>query len=192
MTTYVPATAAVQDRLRYLIDQFHPDLDTAGVTLVVLMAHAPTDAAGEPLRAALKHRGVRVAACVRVVNLKDRAKGVADAEILLDGDRWPDWPRETQIAILDHELTHLVAVAELKDEEGRLQTAELDACDRPKLRLRPHDWEFGWYDSVAERHGDASLEVIQASALIAAKGQLYLPGFDAATGEVRETKRGAA
>lgn len=156
MTHYKPAPASVQDQLRYLIDQHHPDLVTAEVTIAVLMAHAPTDGAGEPTCPALKHHGVRAAAVVRVVNLKDRAKGVADAEIVLDGDRWALWPAETQRSILDHELTHLVVVADTYEEDGvTLRDAVLDACDRPKLRLRGHDHEMGWFDSIAERHGAA-------------------------------------
>lgn len=35
-----------------------------------------------------KHHGVKAAGLCRIVNLKDRVKGLGDVEILIDGDWW--------------------------------------------------------------------------------------------------------
>ena len=34
-----------------------------------------------------------------------------------------------------------------------------DDLDRPKLRLRPHDWEIGGFGLIVSRHGANSLEL---------------------------------
>jgi hypothetical protein len=48
-----------------------------------------------------------------------------------------------------------------------------DAVGRPKLLMRKHDHQFGWFDEVAQRHGEASPEVRQARVLMESSGQLY-------------------
>ena len=49
----------------------------------------------------------------------------------------------------------------------------LDECARPKLKLKKHDRQFGWFDKIAERHGHASGEVRQALKLFTEARQLY-------------------
>jgi len=39
--------------------------------------------------------------------------------------------------------------------------------------MRKHDHQFGWFDAVAQRHGEASPEVRQARVLMESSGQLY-------------------
>ncbi len=69
---------------------------------------------------------------------------------------------------MDHELTHL----ELAEKEG---APVLDDGGRPKLKMRLHDYEFGWFTEVAERHKENAIEVQQARALIDGDGQVYFP-----------------
>jgi hypothetical protein len=45
--------------------------------------------------------------------------------------------------------------------------------DRPKLTLRRHDFQAGWFHEIAQRHGEASPEVRSAKQLMAGTGQLY-------------------
>jgi len=89
-------------------------------------------------------------------------------EILIDGDWWEAAPEKEQLAVLDHEFTH-IAVSSDDDDLGR-----------PKIELRYHDYEFGWFRSVAERHGKASQECQQMAAIVEESGQFLLP-FQAGT-----------
>lgn len=136
-----------------MLRKFHTELADVGVTICYLYAYAPkNDATGEPRGPALKFAGWPAAAIVKVNSLKDRVEGKADATIILDGDNWKDRPTDEQKAIIDHEQEHL----ELKlDEDGHIQT---DDCGRPKLKLRPHDWQLGGFDAIVKRHSQAALE----------------------------------
>jgi hypothetical protein len=49
-----------------------------------------------------------------------------------------------------------------------------DDLDRPKLRVRKHDHQFGWFDSIARRHGPASFEVQQYRKFNESHRQLWL------------------
>ncbi len=42
--------------------------------------------------------------------------------------------------------------------------------------MRPHDFEVGWFEEVAERHGEHSAEALQAATLVGS--QFYFPGFE--------------
>lgn len=177
-------------RVKKLIAQHHRALAHWGVTVSVLVSDKP-----------LRHHGAAAAAIVRISPPRERAQGCADATITLCGATWETREPETQDAILDHELTHLVVQtrpARARDngkpgelEDGALDgfMAKLDDDDRPKLKIRPHDHQFGWFEEVAERHGAASLEVQQAQQLaVGTTGQVFwlaaLPGAPtlAATG----------
>ena len=41
-----------------------------------------------------------------------------------------------------------------------------DEAVRPRLRCLKHDWQFGWFDLIARRHGEHSLEVRQAREML--------------------------
>jgi hypothetical protein len=163
MKSYSQASGDVLD----LIDEvrnvyYSPDLD--GVTIAALFIYDL-----EATESVLTHGGYPAQAVVRLTPVRDRALGVADAVIILDRSNWITLTRAQRTALLDHELHHLDRVL---DEETELP--QCDAVDRPKLRIRKHDHQFGWFDAIAERHGDSSPEVRQAKSLIARTGQLYL------------------
>ncbi|MEA3210974.1 MAG: hypothetical protein QOE70_4031 [Chthoniobacter sp.] len=117
----------------------------------------------------LSHGGVPALALARVVGGKDRAKGCSDAEILIDRDRYNDCHPAQQDALLDHELQHF----ELATDKFGAPTH--DAGYRPKLKLRPHDYDFGWFECVARRHGMASFEVQQAKVMMDESGEVLFP-----------------
>lgn len=132
----------------------------------------------------LKHQGYPAQAMIKITSLRDRTLGIADAVIVVDRANWLTLSQPQRDALIDHELTHLVRV--LDKESGR---PKFDALGRPKLRLRQHDHQLGWFAEVAQRHGEASPEVRQAEALIHATGQLYFNfgragTVDPQTGEV--------
>lgn len=120
----------------------------------------------------LKHQGYDAGAVARITPLKDRALGVADAQIIVDRVGWLALSQRQRDALIDHELTHLVVKTD--EEEGAKDPVPLfDVLGRPKLLMRKHDHQFGWFDEVAQRHGQASAEVRQARVLMESTGQLY-------------------
>lgn len=167
--TYEKAPQYCLRLLGPILSKYHPELAEAELKVDMLIVRAPRDADGNPTGPALQAKsGFPAAACISVTKLKERVLGRGDCEIQIDGDRYRNWDESRLIAILDHELEHLE------------YTGNVDDCGRPKLRLRPHDVEFGWFDSVARRHGDNSVEVVQAKQFFGARPlrQLYLPGWE--------------
>jgi hypothetical protein len=116
----------------------------------------------------LKHQGYPAGAVVRITPLKDRALGIADAQIVIDRAGWLALSQRQRDALVDHELTHLTR--KVDKETGEML---IDILDRPKLVMRKHDHQHGWFDEIAQRHGEASPEVRQARRLIESSGQLY-------------------
>lgn len=173
MKTYsqAPDVSAIIDKILLL---HHQDLD--GVTVVGLFAFD-----SEESGPVLKHGGYPAGAVVRITPVKDRAMGIADSTIVVDRAGWLALSQRQREALIDHELTHLTWK---QDKEG---DAVYDVLDRPKLAMREHDHQFGWFDEVAQRHGEASPEVRQARVLMEETGQLY---FDfAPRGERKPAKR---
>lgn len=148
----------------------HKPLLEAKVNIEFLMAYAPMDNNGNPKGFAIMKGGFRIMAYARILSLKDRVAGRADAEIVIDGDWWDENSKETakQTALLDHELHHLA----LKLADGQFC---YDSHGRPKLRMRKHDIEVGWFKVIAERNGSASIERSQAKSIMEASGQYFWP-----------------
>lgn len=178
MSTYKKPSRDMVRLLDEVIGRYHQDLAEAKVKVYLLLAFAPTDENGERKGVAIRHHGYPALAKCWIVPTKQRVAGLGDAEILIDGDRWPDLDRDSQVALLDHELTHLRV---LTDKDG---APLVDSAERPKLATRPHDRQFGWFDEVAKRHGRASVEVQQAKRLVDETGQLYLGEWGGTGSEV--------
>jgi len=175
MPTFRKASAEVNQIVEEMLEKYHGPLQEAGVQIECLFAYALQDENGDSTGPALKLGGYPCNAIVRVLNLKDRTVGRGDAEIVIDGDQWDTWSDEQKAALIDHEIEHL----ELKTDSNGLVVR--DDLDRPKLRLKKHDHQFGWFDSIARRHGAASFEVQQYRELVVKRFQMWLPGFDVAT-----------
>jgi hypothetical protein len=165
MPIYEKPPVEVREVCDRMLEKYHGPLKDAGVKVDLLFARTDPE---KDEAVALKLHGYRANAIVKVVAYKLRVQDHGDAEILIDGDEWFTWKDEEKDAILDHELEHL----ELKlDKEGNVVRDDLD---RPKLRLRLHDHEFGWFDSIARRHGKASFEVQQYERFQEAHQQLWM------------------
>lgn len=117
----------------------------------------------------LKHQGYPAIAIVSVTPLKRRAQGGSDALIEIDRVSWEKLSEAEQDAVLDHELTHLKLQT---DKNGVLQR---DGLGRPKLRIRLHDHQLGWFNEVAQRRKAASQEVQQYARLLANVHQQWFP-----------------
>ena len=158
---------AVENRVRALVEKFHPELKVAEVTFDLLfVARSDDDEGAKPV---LTLHGVPCLAVARIVPAKERAKDCADAEILIDRERFNDATPAQQDALLDHELQHFTVQT---DQDGGIAT---DDQHRPKLKLRPHDVDLGWFEAVARRHGAASIEQQQARKLFDDFGQSFFP-----------------
>jgi len=160
MKTYSPAPDA-DTCITRIQEDYHAELDEVTVSALFVF---DTEAA----EAVLKHQGYPAAAMVRITPLRERALRPADANIVIDRCTWLTLSQRQRDALIDHELTHLTRV--LDKETGN---PVFDALDRPKLAMRRHDHQFGWFDEIAQRHGDASPEVRQAKQLMQSSGQLY-------------------
>lgn len=161
MKTYSAPSSDLLDCIERIQREYH--LDLHGVTVGALFVF--DDDADECV---LKHQGYPAAAVVRLTPVRDRALGVADALIVVDRSHWQMQSVAQKNALIDHELTHLTRV--LDAETGR---PKVDAVDRPKLKMRMHDHQLGWFDEIAQRHGEASPEMRQAKQLVEQTEQLY-------------------
>ena len=150
-------------------DDYQPIL-AAKVTFDVLMAYAPLDATGAPTGPAIKHNGIAAVALASKTSLIERVSGCADCRILIDAAWWTREGRthEQRMALLDHELYHFEVVLD-KDALVR------DSAKRPKIDIRKHDVEFGWFRQVARRNGANSIECTQASELLENDCQTFWP-----------------
>ncbi len=155
MTCYVKGHDVVGPYADAMIERYHPQLRDAGVTLTYLFAHATTDKNGDPTGPAIKFGGYAALATIKIIGAKERADGRADAEMTIDGDRWQELTEGRKYALVDHELEHL----ELKyDKDGNVVR---DDMNRPKLVIRKHDHQFGWFDAIVRRHGRSACEFEQ-------------------------------
>jgi hypothetical protein len=186
-TTYVKADQEVTNLLQEIMDKYHPVLSACEVVVDVLMARG-VDKEGSGLpEPTLKLHGYPCAAIIKVTALKQRALGQGDALLTIDSATWEELSDEKQRAVLDHELEHLVVVA--NDGEGKpaglvecdLETGEVigeplgDDLGRPKLKLKLHDWHLEGFKTIAERYGEAALEVLTArSAIVKDSGGQYV------------------
>lgn len=163
---YSPAPSGVAERVAHLVKVFHPDIHAAGVK-IDLISVADDDPEVEH---ALKLRGMPAYATCRAVDVKGRTMGRGDVEIVIDEAKYLTMPDATKDAVLDHEIEHI----ELQiSKKGKVK---LDCVRRPKIKMKLHDVEFGWFESVAKRHGIASIECKQATKLFVFHEQIFF-GF---------------
>jgi hypothetical protein len=157
-TTYEKAD---RETARYVVEvaeEFHPRLEKAGVTLGVLFASPE-----------LKHRGMPAAATVKITGSKDRAAGLPDAIIILHREGWDELEEVERRALADHEAAHLLVVT---DGDGMVKR---DENGRPRLKMRKHDAEIGFFFDVVERHQEHAAESRQFVQLNRKMAQLAFP-----------------
>lgn len=167
-TTYQRADEVVADLAGQIIALYHTDLFDVKPKIDYVFAFRDPDAE-EP---AIVVRGHRVMGQAKINNLKHRALGLGDAEILLDGDAWADMPDNRKRALLDHELEHLEVKRHKKTGEFLY-----DDLQRPAMKLRDHDREFGFFDNIAGRHGVDSFEIENLRRMFREAGGEYIPGI---------------
>lgn len=161
MKTYSKVSDSVERAITRMRQEHHDYLADVLIGALFIFDLEGTDAV-------LTHNGYPAAALIRIVPLRDRAAGMPDAQIIVDRSSWMTLSSATGDALIDHELTHLERVVDT--DTG---APMFDAVDRPKLAIRRHDQQMGWFDEVARRHGEASMEARQARQLIQQTDQLY-------------------
>jgi hypothetical protein len=132
-----------------LILKNHEEIRKADVSITYLFA------ANEE-GPALVHAGWPAKAIVKINSLRDRVAGLKDVTICLDGggDGWKEWTKQHRLAVLDHELHHIEV------RKNKVGAFMYDDANRPKIRLRKHDFQFGGFHLMASRHGEHSGEVL--------------------------------
>jgi hypothetical protein len=160
MKCYSKVSSDVLMHIQRMHAEYHPDLPQVTVDAVFVF---DDEASSEPV---LKHQGYSAAAVIRITPVRDRTLGVADAVITIDRATWLTLSASQRDALVDHELQHLEWQ---QDKEGHPKS---DALGRPKLSLRRHDHQIGYFTDVVQRHGEAALEIRAARYLIAEIGQL--------------------
>ncbi len=132
--------------------EWHTDLIQHDVKVCVVMVEVPIGDDGEPTCAAVMLAGSPAYAKTKVNSDRDRLLTKYSALIEIDKMRWNELPDKSKMALLDHELEHLVVK---HDSDGRVvQNDDLTA----KLETRPDDWVLTGFASVAKRHGEFALE----------------------------------
>ena len=151
MPTFQRAPQDVTELANGILCEFetHRPLLDAKARIDLVFAYPDYDSKGQATNDALKHHGRKALGVARRLGLKDRAMGRGDAEIVLDAEWWKEASEARRRALLDHELHHL----EVRMESG---VVVRDDLSRPKLLLRKHDVDIGWFALMAQRHGDAS------------------------------------
>lgn len=177
--TFARADLIVVNLAKEIIERFHHEIYEVEAKIDFVFAFRDPEAE-EP---AIMVRGHRVLGQARVNNLKHRALGLGDCEVLLDGDAWENMPEPNKRALLDHELEHF----EIKRHK---KTGEYlyDDLHRPLMKLRDHDREFGFFDNIAQRHGADSWEVKNLKKMFEEAGGAYIPGI-LRTDELEEPTR---
>jgi hypothetical protein len=166
---YEKASDGAHEIIAKATHKFHPHLEECGAKIECLTA-TRVGADGEKVGgSAVKVNGYPCAAKVKINSLADRTEGKMDATITIDSEQWEEMTPDERVALVDHELQHLDVMRE--DEKGAVLR---DDQDRPRLKLRKHDHQFGWFNAVAERHSDASFEVKQAKHFFDEHGQGWL------------------
>lgn len=175
----------VTEVVRQVAERYHEPLVESGVTFEVLAAYA-----GENQQHALLLHGWPCLAVVKINSYKDRVRGLSDVMITVDGHRWSTLSIRERVALIDHELQHLQLRlgpdVMSKQPDGtyirKPGAVTRDDADRPKLKMRPHDWEIGGFDLIVARHGLASAELQACQQMLAPGGeirkQLYLFDYD--------------
>ena len=131
----------------------HPELTKYRVRIAVLMVWPNIDEkTGKPKGSALKHHGVPAVATVTLVNKEWRILGGFDVVIKVDAYEWCLLLEESQLALMDHELTHIEIAF---DEDGNPQAHDDGGM---KLYLRPEDWVLTGFAAVIKRHGRHAVE----------------------------------
>ncbi len=140
--------------LNRMMADHHRRLAAEKVRVAVLMIHPPVNKDGDKIGPAIKHAGVEVAGRIKVATARERVLAEVEAIMEIDAEFWDTLVIESQAALIDHELEHLVI---LIDKEG---VTRRHPGNLPVLATQPDDWMLTGFRSVVDRHGAHALEAM--------------------------------
>lgn len=161
MPIYSNAPEEVTDRIDRLIQKHHPELEAAEVDVRALFANSENDSPP------VKLGGYECYAIVKIVGAKERVQGLGDALIIIDEERWKKLNERRRDALIDHELMHLQVQ---KDSAGFVKK---DDHERPRLKMKLHDWQLGGFAQVTKWYGADALEAQSIKVASDAFGQSF-------------------
>jgi hypothetical protein len=168
-TTYEACGDDVHKLVAKAMGEWHLELKASGVTIDAVFARK-LDSDENPVPAVTAH-GSTAAAKIGITSLEDRARGLKDAKLTIDGHVWDGLSAQSRIALIDHELEHLNA-GEERDDLGR-----------PKLKMSKHDYVLAGFLSIINRHGQNAIEHREMTRFQGEHGQLFLPGIGDGKGD---------
>jgi len=170
--TYDQATSDVHQLAKAIMERHHSNrlrfADGQFPTLCILMACKDSNDPSDP---AIKLHGYPCQAIISIVPYKQRVDKRADVEIVIDAKNWDELTQPQQVALLDHEITHLEFDVDM--QTGIVKT---DDAGRPKLRLKLHDYQVGGFREIALRYGDDAPECIAGRDFVERYGDDVLKG----------------
>lgn len=179
MPKFERAERAIADFTASIVAKDYPELhelmtldheNARQLAIDFIMVHGDEDENGEPVGPpAITHGGYPALALCRIINLRDRAMGRSDVEIQIDAGRWSKMGRHEQEALLAHEIHHILP------KHDRFEAVKRDDLGRVELRLRKHDYQFGWFAEIARKYGPDSCEVKQAQLIYNQDGESIFP-----------------
>ena len=172
MTTYDSAPEEAKKMLADLLhsyDEFK-DLEEAEANIGLSWATSQEKKDGE-VPPAIKWHGRPALGLARIIKLEDRVHGAPDGRITIDSRFWDTAPDNERKALLFHELYHFEVK---RKDDGEI---EFDDASRPRLVMRQHDVEVGWFTRTALRFGKASQECQQFRAICERDGQFLMPSL---------------
>lgn len=153
MKTYRLADNDDRKPFETAIAKHHPELaDKINVAIVMVMPSL--DKNGKPTAPAVTHAGSPAFATIQITSVKDHPLYPYDAIIRVDEYKFDLMSVESQVALYDHELSHLELVC---DENG--QPVNHDN-GRPKIQTVPDDFALTGFFDVWKRHGKHAIERI--------------------------------
>lgn len=142
----------IRATLERVMAKWHQHLSDAEVRVGILYATSDDEDAPP-----LKRNGAPLIARIRVLSLMWRVLTNVDALLEIDQRAWNDLDDDSQVASIDHELSHLNTVRDGNDNPKR------DDIGRPKLTTcDPSWWSSDGFLDVVKRHGEAAIEAINA------------------------------
>lgn len=163
-TTFDKGDEEINTRIAAVIKDHFPDLLDARVNIKVLFATSD-----EP--PAIKHGGYAADAMIRINNLKERTLGNGDALMIVDKRAYDELTSERQRdGLMHHELHHLIVKRD--KESGAILRDDLN---RPRLGMRKHDYQIGFFRETARVFGKDAPEVLTCRWMVETGGELLFP-----------------
>lgn len=169
-TTYETADQKIFALVEKVRDEKFEQLAAEGLTIHVTWADRMfKDENGDegPIEA-IYESGHAVMAAIKKTSLRERAKGISDAELTLCRYSWGKLIPAKQEALIHQQLSRIEL---LRDKDAQVKRDDLD---RPKVKILPYDFIVKGMLKSHEEYQEASIETLTVRLFIERTGQLAL------------------